>query len=170
MLQSVFSERQRRLSNYRATCYITAQTSAKDIYEGMNVEANVQQKGLRSTKQHFSYESFDETFESCPEEAGGNIVDAATSALQERFPTLENVGEKFGVVSTFQSLSNEELTEQCLALSMTLHYKEHSDMDGRELAQEWKNLPDLPSKTMTLVELLIFIHERELSEIVLLFQ
>lgn len=47
---------------------------------------------------------------------------------------------------------------------MTLHYKEHSDLDGRELAQELKNLPDLPSKTMTLLELLIFIHERELSE------
>ena len=39
---------------------------------------------------------------------------------------------------------------------MTLHCK--------ELAQELKNLPDLPSKTMTLLELLIFIHERELSE------
>ena len=106
------------------------------------------------------------------------VVDVAT-ALRERFYPLENVGEKFGVLSTFQSLSNEELTEQCEALSMTLHYKEHSELDGRELAQEWKNLPDLPSKTMTLVELLIFIHERELpemyphlwaSEFVLLFQ
>lgn len=47
---------------------------------------------------------------------------------------------------------------------MTLHYNEHSDLVGRELAQELKNLPDFPLKTMTLFELLIFIHERELSE------
>ena len=63
---------------------------------------------------------------------------------------------------------------------MTLHYKEHSDLDGRELAQELKNLLDFPSKTLTLLELLILIHERELqkciqicgllSEYVLLFQ
>jgi hypothetical protein len=37
-------------------------------------------------------------------------------------------------------------------------------LDGRKLAQELKNLPDFPSKTMTLLELLVFIDERELSE------
>ncbi|KAK0138679.1 SH3 and multiple ankyrin repeat domains protein 3 [Merluccius polli] len=47
---------------------------------------------------------------------------------------------------------------------MTLHYKEHPDLDGRELAKELKNLLDLPSKTMTLLELLTFIDKRELSE------
>lgn len=47
------------------------------------------------------------------------VVDAATSGLQERFSTLENVGGKFGLLSTLQSLSNEELTEQCEALSKT---------------------------------------------------
>ncbi len=61
----------------------------------------------------------------------------------------------------FKRVSHEELTEQCEAL----HYKGHSDLDGKELAQELKNLPDLPSRTMTLFELLMFIHERELSEI-----
>ena len=59
MLQSVFSERQRGLRNYRATGFMTARTSAKDIFEGMNVAAFLQQKRLRSTKRHFSYESFD---------------------------------------------------------------------------------------------------------------
>ncbi|XP_055771271.1 uncharacterized protein LOC129847549 [Salvelinus fontinalis] len=137
--------------------------------EGMNVEAVLQEKGLRSTKRHFSYGSFDEPLSDVLKKLEVTffnvIVDVATSALQERFSTLENVGEKFGVLSTFQSLSNEELTEQCEALSVTLHYKKHSDLDGRELAQELKNLPDLPSKTMTLLELLILIHERKLSEL-----
>ena len=166
---SLLRKTERDLSNYRATGFKSAQTSAKDICEGMNVEAVLQQKRLRSTKQHFSYESFDEPFSDALKKLEVTffnvVVDAATSALQERFSTLENVGEKFGVLSTFQSLSDEELTEQCEALSMILHYKEHSDLDGRQLALELKNLPDLPSKTMTLLELLIFIHEKELSEI-----
>ena len=51
---------------------------------------------------------------------------------------------------------------------MTLHYEEHSDLDGRELAQKLKNLPDLPSKTITLLELLMFIHEMGLSEFILI--
>ena len=43
--------------------------------------------------------------------------------------------------------------------------KDHSDLDGSQLAHELKNLPDLPSKTMTQLELLVFIHEKDLSEI-----
>jgi hypothetical protein len=132
----------------------------------MNVEAVLQQKRLRSTKQHFSYESFDESLSDALKTLVVTFFQCRCcccnfTALQERFSTLETVGEKFGVLSTFQSLSNEELTEQCEALSMTLHCKEHSDLDGRELAQERKNLP---SKIMTLLELLIFLHEMELSE------
>ena len=44
-------------------------------------------------------------------------------------------------------------------------YQDHSDLDGRQLAHELRNLPDLPSKTMTQLELLAFIHEKDLSEI-----
>lgn len=36
---SLFRKTERGLSNYRATGFMTAQTSAKDICEGMNVEA-----------------------------------------------------------------------------------------------------------------------------------
>ena len=46
-----------------------------------------------------------------------------------------------------------------------LHYEGHSDLDGRQLAHELKNLPDLPSKTITQLELLVFIHEKDLTEI-----
>ena len=87
------------------------------------------------------------------------------SAIQERFSTLENVGEKFGVLTNFHNLIFEELTKQCENLSTTLQFKGHSDLNGRELVQELKNLPDMPLKTMSLLEQLTFIHERELSEI-----
>lgn len=36
---SLLRKTERGLSNYRATGFMTAQTSAKDICEGMNVEA-----------------------------------------------------------------------------------------------------------------------------------
>ena len=72
---------------------------------------------------------------------------------------------KFGVLTNFPSLAQEELTEQCEALGTTLHFKGHSDLDSRELVQEINNFPDLPSKTMSLLELITFMHDKDLSEI-----
>ena len=69
------------------------------------------------------------------------------------------------MLSTFLSLSNEELTEQCAALSSTLQCDGHSDLDGTQLAHELLYLPDMPSKKMTQLDLLQFIHEKELAEI-----
>ena len=46
-----------------------------------------------------------------------------------------------------------------------LHYEGHSDLDGRQLAHELKNLPDLPSKTITQFELLEFIYEKDLTNL-----
>ncbi len=135
----------------------------------MNVEAVLQLKRLRSTKRHFSYEASDEPLSDALKKLEVTffnvVVDAATSAIQERFSTLENVREKFGVLSNFQKLSDNELKKECKTLQTTLQLKGHSHVDGRELVQELKNLPDLPSKSMTLLELLTFIHEKELAEI-----
>ncbi len=71
----------------------------------------------------FSYESHDEPFSDALRklEVGFNVVvDAATSAITERFSTLENVGNRFGVLINFPSLVDEELAEQCNALSTAL--------------------------------------------------
>ncbi len=142
---------------------------AKDICEEINVEAVLDQKRLRSTKGHFSYESHDEPFSDALRklEVGffNVVVDAATSAITERFSTLENVGNKFGVLTNFPSLADEKLAEQCNALGTTLHFEGHSDLDSRELVQEIKNFPHLPSKTMSLLELITFMHYKNLSEI-----
>ena len=143
--------------------------SAKDICEEMNVEAVLQQKRLRSTKRHFSYEAFDEPLNDALKKLEVTffnvVVDAAASAVQERFSTLQNIREKFGVLSNFRNLPDKELQKECETLQTTLHFKGHSDVDGRELVQVLKNFPDLPSKSMTLLELLTFIHEKELAEI-----
>ena len=153
----------------RPTGFVTAQMSAKDIFDEINVEAVLQQKRLRTTKHHFSYGTSDEPLSDALKKLEVTffnvVVDAATSAIQERFSTLENVREKFGVLSNFQNISDNELKKECETLQTTLHFKGHSDVDGRELMQELKNLPVLPSKSMTLLELLSFIHEKELTEI-----
>ncbi len=47
----------------------------------------------------------------------------------------------------------------------TLHFEGHSDLDSRELVQEIKNFPHLPSKTMSLLELITFMHNNDLLEI-----
>ncbi len=166
---SLLKKTERDLQSCRASGFVTAQMAAKDICEDMNVEAVLKQKRLRSTKRHFSYESHDEPFSDALRklEVGffNVVVDAATSAIKERFSTLENVGKKFGVLTNFPSLADEELAEQCEALGTTLHFKGHSDLDSRELVQEIKNFPDLPSKTMSLLELITFMHDKDLSEI-----
>lgn len=59
----------------------------------------------------------------------------------------------------------ECVQKECETLQTTLHFKGHSGVDGKELVHELKNFPDLPSKSMTLLELLTFIHEKELTEI-----
>ena len=88
-------------------------------------EAVLKEKRLRSTKQHFSYESFDESLTDALKKLEvtffNAVVDAATLAIQERFSKLETVGEKFGVLTHFQNLTFEELTEHCENLSTSLH-------------------------------------------------
>lgn len=165
---SLLNRIEKDLQSYRATGFVTAQMSAKDICEEMNVEAVLQQKRLRSTKRHFSYEAFDEPCDALKKlkVTFFNVgVDAAASAVQERFSTLQNVREKFGVLSNFRNLPDKELQKECETLQTILHFKGHSDVDGRELVQELKDFPDLPSKSMTLLELLTFIHEKKLAEI-----
>ena len=58
----------------------------------------LKQKQLRSTKRHF-YEAFDEFLIDALKKVEvtffNAMVDATTSTIQERFSTLEIVGEKF---------------------------------------------------------------------------
>lgn len=78
---------------------------------------------------------------------------------------MENVGNKFGVLTNFPTLTAEELAEQCEALGTTLHFEGHSDLDSGELVKEIKNFPDLPSTNMSLLDVITFMHDKDLSEI-----
>ncbi|XP_023696748.2 52 kDa repressor of the inhibitor of the protein kinase-like isoform X1 [Paramormyrops kingsleyae] len=157
------------LQNYRATGFVAAQSSAKDMCEEMNVEEVLTLKRLRSTDRLSSYESPDEPEHDALKNLEVNffnmVVDSAIFAVKERFQTLGDVENKFGILSNFQSLPHQDLIEQAEALGHALSCGGQSDLDGRELAQELRDLPDLPSQTFMALELLKFIQAKQLSEI-----
>ncbi|XP_023809021.1 zinc finger MYM-type protein 1-like [Oryzias latipes] len=166
---SLLKKTEQSLQSYRANGFVNAQMAAKEMCKEMNVEAILKQKRIRSTKCQFSYESHDEPFSDALKklevEFFNVVVDEALSAIAERFSTLEVVQNRFGVLTNFPSLGDEELTEQCEALGNILHFEKNWDLDSRELVQEIKNLPNLPSTTPSLLELISFMSDKDLSEI-----
>lgn len=75
------------LSCYRNTGFSDAQTTAKEMCEEINVEAELKQKRLRTTKRHFAYESPDEPIGDAPQKMETTffnvVVDTAISSLDE---------------------------------------------------------------------------------------
>eukprot|EP00096_Caligus_rogercresseyi_P010342 TRINITY_DN3731_c0_g1_i2.p1 TRINITY_DN3731_c0_g1~~TRINITY_DN3731_c0_g1_i2.p1 ORF type:complete len:181 (-),score=1.11 TRINITY_DN3731_c0_g1_i2:353-895(-) len=93
------------------------------------------------------------------------VMDTAISSLDERFQNLGEVNRIFGVLLDFPNLGEEDLLLKCQTLSTALTYDSQPDIDGTELAKEMQNFPPLPSKKMTNMELLTFLHEKKLVEI-----
>ncbi|XP_030225015.1 zinc finger MYM-type protein 1-like [Gadus morhua] len=157
------------LVSYRSTGFASAQVSARDLCEEINVDTVLKQKRLRKTKRQFSYES--------PDEPEGDalkkleisffnvIVDASVTSLQERFKLLGDVQDKFGVLINFPNLTEEELAQECETLSNTLSQGDHKDFDGRELALELNNFQALPKAGMTTMEILNHLKEKKLEEV-----
>ncbi len=141
--------------------------AAKDICEEINVEAVWKQKRLRSTQRHFSYESHDEPFSDALRrlEVGffNVVVDAATSAITEVF-YIGKCGKHVRGLDKFP--------KSCRwGAGRAMHYRHRTALwralwlDSRELVWEIKNFPHLPSKTMSLLERITFMHDTDLSEI-----
>ena len=152
------------LTNYRRTGFASAQASAKDMCEEMNVEAVLKEKRLRSTKKHFAYEAPDEPIADAMKRLKATffnvVADTDIESLTDRFETLGEVRDRFGVLLNFQKLDDQALSNQCDNLCMTLSTENEGDIDGKELAVEVENLPSLPSDDMTALELLTFIHKK----------
>uniref|UniRef100_A0A3Q1EGE4 TTF-type domain-containing protein n=1 Tax=Acanthochromis polyacanthus TaxID=80966 RepID=A0A3Q1EGE4_9TELE len=146
------------LLSYRDNGFAAAQASAKNACEEMHVDA-VLKKRLRSTKTHFAYESPDEPVKDALKRLETTffnvIVDSAITTLSDRFETLGRVESKFGVLQNFSALDEEN----------TLRIGEEADIDGRELASEIRNLPQLPTNRMSAFELLDLFHKKELTEL-----
>ncbi|XP_070409722.1 zinc finger MYM-type protein 1-like [Nothobranchius furzeri] len=134
----------RSLEQYRETGFKSAQIIARDTCADMNVEVVEREKRLEVSFFNVA-------------------VDAALSAILERFTKLEDVGQKFAVLTNFPSLSDEELAEKCDALGTILEFNGKSDLDRKELVKEMKYFPSLPPQDM--LGLLTFLHKNHLTEI-----
>lgn len=165
----LLTKAQKSLSSYRETGFASAQASAKDMCEEMNVEAVLKQKRLRSTKKHFAYEAPDDPIADAMkklETAFFNVVvDTAIGSLKDRFETLGEVRARFGVLLNLKKLDAVELCNQCDNLCSTLSTGDEGDIDGKELAVEIHNLLSLPSDDMTALQLLSFIDKKHLKEL-----
>ncbi|CAL9697629.1 unnamed protein product [Knipowitschia caucasica] len=141
----------------------------------MNVDAALKEKRLRNCKRQFSYEAPDDPAADAMKSLEVNffniVVDAAVTSLEERFQTLNQVDQKYGVLLNFSkkscgaSADEKILQAKCMDIEKVLTYKGQSDINGQDLASEIRGLPDLPSTKMTALELLTFLYENNLQEI-----
>lgn len=112
------------LKQYRFTGFSDAQTTAREVCENMNVEAELKQKRLRNTKKQFSYEARDETVTDALKRMEMTffnvVVDTAIQSLEDRFTSLRDVRDKFGVLLSFSDMDDKALREHCELLGNTL--------------------------------------------------
>ncbi|KAK4303411.1 hypothetical protein Pmani_024561 [Petrolisthes manimaculis] len=157
------------LCSYRHTGFVSAQISAKEICEEMNVVAVLKEKRLRTTKREFSYEAFDEpltdTMKKLEVSFFTAVVDVAVTSLRERTEMMSNVASKFSVLINFPGLSADELEKQAKDLCNTLKCGDHTDLDFEELIIEMQSFPQWPKQKMTTFDLLVFLEEKCLIEI-----
>ncbi|KAG7165066.1 putative hAT family C-terminal dimerization region-containing protein 25 [Homarus americanus] len=157
------------LVSYCENGFVSAQASAKNMCKEMNMEAVLKKKKLGMTKIHFGYEAPDEPISDASKRLEvsfvNTVVDSAITSLNERFQSLGEVRDKFRVLFHFKELSFDSLTRQYEELSDSLSYGGELDIDGKELAFDMRNLPKLPSDSTTALELLKYIHEKEIKEL-----
>lgn len=88
------------LSDYRQTGFADAQSTAKELCEALNIEPELKEKRLRSTKGQFAYEAPDEPMNDAMKKLEvtffNTVVDSALTSLQDRFEMFTEVKEKFG--------------------------------------------------------------------------
>ncbi|KAI2647674.1 Zinc finger MYM-type protein 1 [Labeo rohita] len=161
------------VASFRQSGFVDAQSTAKELCEALNIEPELKEKRLRSTKRHFAYEAADEPISDALKKLEvtffNSVVDSALASLQERFEIFTQVKDRFGVLLDFsqvQGMSKETLQKHCTEVEKTLTAVEKggSDIDGQERAQEIINLPQLPPLT-TALEMLSFLHDNHLQEL-----
>ncbi len=99
---SLIQKSKANLITYRTTGFNDAQVSAKEICEEMNTEPVLKEKRLRSTKRHFAYEAPDESITDAMKRLEVSffnvVVDCSIQSLEDRFQSLGEVRDNFGVL------------------------------------------------------------------------
>ena len=157
------------LVSYRTNGFNDAQITAKEICEQMHTEAVLKEKRLRSTKRHFAYEAANEPIQNAMKKlevtSFNVVVDCGIQSLEDRFQSLGEVKDNFGVLLNFSDLEAETLRDQCRNLGDILTCGEESDVDGSALTAELESLPKLPQTKMTAFELLTYLSQNDICEL-----
>lgn len=75
-----------------------------------------------------------------------------------------NVANKFSVLK-FPDLPTEELEKQTKYLCRTLTFGDQADLNDEELIVEIKYFPPWPKPKMAMLELLVFLEEKDLKDV-----
>lgn len=122
------------LLTYRTTGFSDAQVSAKEICEQMNAKPVLKEKRLRSTKRYFAYEAPDEPIGNAMKRLEVSffnvVVSCGIQSSEDRFQSLGQVRDNFGVLLNFSGLDAQTLRDQCKMLENRLTCGEESDIDG----------------------------------------
>lgn len=114
----------------------------------MNTEAVLKEKRLWSTKKHFAYEAADEPQSDAMKKLKVSffnvVVDCCIQSLEDRFQSLREVKDNFGVLLSFSQLDAQTRRVQCKLLGDKLTCGEEADVDGSAFATEMKSLSELP--------------------------
>lgn len=157
------------LVNYRATGFKDAQVSAKEICEQMDTEAVLKEKRLRSTKMHFAYEAADEpqidAMKRLEVSFFNTVVDCSIQSLEDRFQSLGEFKDNFGVLLSFSQLDAQTRRDQCKILGDKLTCGEEADVDWSALAAEMESLSELPQAKMTTFDLLTYLSQNKICEL-----
>ncbi|XP_064118937.1 uncharacterized protein LOC135223946 [Macrobrachium nipponense] len=154
------------LVSYRDTGFADAQTSAKEICGGVNVEAALKQKRLRTTKNKGSFPMRPlMNLYRCLEKNGvfifNVVVDMAIESLRERTGMMSDVAKKFSVLINFSDLTSSKLEKQAKDLCNTLTSGDHSDLNYDELIVEMQSFfPKQSRKTKYDNIDLVFLEEK----------
>lgn len=93
------------------------------------------------------------------------MVDGGIQSLEDRFQSVGEVRDNFGVLFNFCDLDAQTLRDQCNMLEDRLTCGEESDIDGSALPTEIESLPDLPQAKMTGFELLTYLSQNDICEL-----
>ena len=95
------------------------------VCESLNVQADLKEKKLRKPRRQFSYESpegqLTDSLKKLEVSFFNVVINNANVARSHprEIRDIGKTGENFRVLSTFSTLSNKELTDECAALIST---------------------------------------------------
>ncbi|XP_075687657.1 zinc finger MYM-type protein 1-like [Rhinoderma darwinii] len=159
------------LKNFRETGFESSLKAAKKLAEDNGVEPVFKKNSrILIKKTFFDYEGKHQPVAEPIQKFRANffnvLVDTATNSLEERFQQMEIHNQIWGLLYNIKSLpTRDELQKSCLQLQTSLTSGSACDINGAELADEFRLIQTLlPEETVTLMQILNFVTKNGLTD------